>query len=241
MRPLGTVPAPTPVSGVAPPGTPPDLDNIPVSSPFTAAPRGGAGGPGTVGTVGGADRSGGAQGTQDIPVVTGIPVSRPTAQPSFDPASQPSGQQPFDVFGPRDASGSDGGAAPAGYTGYSGSSYAAGTTTGYGNDADASGTYGVGHPGGDRNGDGGTFGGAGNGGGGDSKGLPRRVRQANLAPQLRSSRGSNEAGAAGGKSGVPQAAAPNPADMRNTLSAMQRGWQQGRAQQKRDTEGNNDS
>ena len=68
---------------------------------------------------------------------------------------------------------------------------------------------------------------------GDFKGLPRRVRQANLAPQLRAS-----AAAAGAQepTGVPPATAASLSDMRNTLSAMQRGWQQGRSQTQRDAE-----
>jgi hypothetical protein len=70
----------------------------------------------------------------------------------------------------------------------------------------------------------------------DYKGLPRRVRQANLAPQLRSSVAAGSTGA----SAVPQATAASLSDMRNTLSAMQRGWQQGRAQGQPDTEGNTD-
>ena len=70
------------------------------------------------------------------------------------------------------------------------------------------------------------------GGTDDSSGLPRRVRQANLAPQLRSSATT----ASQGPTGVPQATAASLADMRNTLSAMQRGWQQGRSQTQRDTE-----
>ncbi len=37
---------------------------------------------------------------------------------------------------------------------------------------------------------------------------------------------------------VPSATAASLTDMRNTLSAMQRGWQQGRSQTQRDTEGN---
>jgi hypothetical protein len=67
------------------------------------------------------------------------------------------------------------------------------------------------------------------------KGLPRRVRQASLAPQLRSSTGGTD-----GPAGVPQAAAPSPTDVRNTLSAMQRGWQQGRTQSQQETEGSVD-
>jgi hypothetical protein len=59
----------------------------------------------------------------------------------------------------------------------------------------------------------------------DFKGLPRRVRQANLAPQLRAS---SKAGSPG-PTAVPPATAASLDDMRNTLSAMQRGWQQGRS------------
>jgi hypothetical protein len=72
------------------------------------------------------------------------------------------------------------------------------------------------------------------------KGLPRRVRQANLAPQLRASAAA-AAAASSQEAGVPRATAASLADMRNTLSAMQRGWQQGRTQStQRDTEGNPD-
>ena len=75
---------------------------------------------------------------------------------------------------------------------------------------------------------------AASGGTEDYKGLPRRVRQANLAPQLRSAETDS------GSTPIPQAATPSLSDMRNTLSAMQRGWQQGRSQSQRDTEGNVD-
>ncbi|MBO0821861.1 MAG: hypothetical protein J2P26_13555, partial [Nocardiopsaceae bacterium] len=68
---------------------------------------------------------------------------------------------------------------------------------------------------------------------GSFKGLPRRVRQASLAPGLRTSPDS-------GGTTVPPASAPDPVDVKNTLSAMQRGWQQGRAQSRRDSEGNDD-
>ena len=71
-------------------------------------------------------------------------------------------------------------------------------------------------------------------GGEDYKGLPRRVRQASLAPQLRASTAANSTGDTGG---VQPAASASLSDMRNTLSAMQRGWQQGRSQGQRDTEG----
>jgi hypothetical protein len=74
---------------------------------------------------------------------------------------------------------------------------------------------------------------SGGSGPGDVNGLPRRVRQASLAPQLRGS-----AAKAGTKTppGVPPATAASLSDMRNTLSAMQRGWQQGRSQTQKDTE-----
>jgi signal transduction histidine kinase len=57
------------------------------------------------------------------------------------------------------------------------------------------------------------------------KGLPRRVRQANLVPQLR------DAPAAPGSppaSSGDNVANRSPDDIRNALSAMQRGWQEGR-------------
>jgi hypothetical protein len=70
-------------------------------------------------------------------------------------------------------------------------------------------------------------------------GLPRRVRQANLAPQLRASAAA-AATASPPEAGVPRATAASLADMRNTLSAMQRGWQQGRSQTQPNTEGGAD-
>jgi hypothetical protein len=72
----------------------------------------------------------------------------------------------------------------------------------------------------------------------DYKGLPRRVRQASLAPQLRSSAAAGSTGTT--SAGVPTAASASLSDMRNTLSAMQRGWQQGRSQGQQDTEGSAD-
>jgi hypothetical protein len=68
----------------------------------------------------------------------------------------------------------------------------------------------------------------------DFKGLPRRVRQANLAPQLRASAAA--AADSQGSAAIPPATAASLTDMRNTLSAMQRGWQQGRSQTQRDAE-----
>jgi signal transduction histidine kinase len=64
-------------------------------------------------------------------------------------------------------------------------------------------------------------------GGDDYKGLPRRVRQANLAPQLRDAPAAavSQPEAASGDN----VANRSPDDIRNALSAMQRGWQQGRS------------
>jgi signal transduction histidine kinase len=63
--------------------------------------------------------------------------------------------------------------------------------------------------------------------GADVKGLPRRVRQASLAPQLRANppqRVTSPAPSPGPASG------PTPAEIRQTMSALQRGWQEGRSQ-----------
>ena len=61
---------------------------------------------------------------------------------------------------------------------------------------------------------------------GDIKGLPRRIRQASLAPQLRASPPQRRVTVAssGPSSG------PSPAEIRRTMSALQRGWEQGRIQ-----------
>jgi signal transduction histidine kinase len=109
----------------------------------------------------------------DVPVVTGAPVGRPTGSPADSLGT------PFDAFTP------------------------------------------VRQPGPDpvQPGD-------------DYEGLPRRVRQASLAPELRSS-----AAPPNGSRGDPAASAESLADMRSTLSAMQRGWQQGRSESQGDTEG----
>ncbi|MGH3203071.1 MAG: hypothetical protein ACRDP5_13605, partial [Streptosporangiaceae bacterium] len=61
----------------------------------------------------------------------------------------------------------------------------------------------------------------------DVKGLPRRVRQASIAPQLRDNpprRRTSPAPAPAPASG------PTPAQIRQTMSALQRGWQEGRSQ-----------
>jgi signal transduction histidine kinase len=70
---------------------------------------------------------------------------------------------------------------------------------------------------------------AGHDGNSDVKGLPRRVRQASLAPQLRDSPPARRTtvastGLTGGSQG------PSPAEIRQTMSALQRGWREGRSQ-----------
>jgi hypothetical protein len=63
---------------------------------------------------------------------------------------------------------------------------------------------------------------------GDVQGLPRRVRQASLAPQLRDNPPHRRTAAAPSAS---TASGPTPAEIRQTMSALQRGWQEGRSQQ----------
>ncbi len=60
-------------------------------------------------------------------------------------------------------------------------------------------------------------------------GLPVRVRQASLAPQLRDS-GSGSRAALGPEDTVPTLPAGTPEAARETMSALQRGWQLGRAE-----------
>ena len=173
----------------------------------------------------------GRHGTDDVPVVTGVPVGRPTPSPAA----------PFDVFTPMHRSEQDapapaeaayrqsypdfGGAAPeSAYGGgssgggdfYDDSYQGDGPGASVGNNGAGDGRY----PGGDGDAV------------SDLAGLPRRVRQASLAPELRASGGA----AAGGPAAVAPASAASLSDMRNTLSAMQRGWQQGRSQTQRETE-----
>ena len=64
------------------------------------------------------------------------------------------------------------------------------------------------------------------GGDGDPSALPRRVRQANLAPQLRADppRSLTPTSAAASLPG-----GPTPAEIRQTMSALQRGWDDGRS------------
>jgi hypothetical protein len=61
--------------------------------------------------------------------------------------------------------------------------------------------------------------------GGTYLGLPRRVRQASMPPQLRSAAG----GAAPPLPGEAGPEPPSPADSQALVSSMQRGWQRGRA------------
>jgi signal transduction histidine kinase len=170
----------------------------------------------------GADAGGrrGRHGSDDVPVVTGVPVGRPTPPPAA----------PFDVFTPVHRPEQDGPApAEAGYQqtypdfgrpatepafddSYQGDGFGAS----FGNNGAADGGYSKGDT----------------DGGSDLTGLPRRVRQASLAPELRASAGA----ASAGPDGVAPASAASLSDMRSTLSAMQRGWQQGRSQTQRDTE-----
>ena len=176
------------------------------TAPRVSAPVRPAAAPGSgedSGTAPGARR--GRHGASDVPVVTGVPVSRPTA-PSFD------------VFTPLHRPGEDG-AAPMADDVPGGESYGAADRAGRSRPRKTVTSVTV-----TRRSE-------------DYKGLPRRVRQANLAPQLRSSAA---AAASGGPGGVPRATAASLSDMRNTLSAMQRGWQQGRSQTQRDTEGSAD-
>jgi hypothetical protein len=70
----------------------------------------------------------------------------------------------------------------------------------------------------------------------DFKGLPRRVKQASIAPQLRGepttrqrpapaqTQATQDTGGAG------QPGGPSPAEIRATMSSLQRGWQAGRSQ-----------
>jgi hypothetical protein len=64
---------------------------------------------------------------------------------------------------------------------------------------------------------------------GDFKGLPRRVRQASLAPQLRGDLGDRRrlTSPADADTAV---TGPTPEEMRATMAALQRGWQEGRSQ-----------
>jgi signal transduction histidine kinase len=206
-------------------------------------------GAGTGAAPGGAEPGArrGRHGTDDVPVVTGIPVGRPTAAqaPEFDvftpirrtdqdgpagtDAAQPlppypdSGSQATDAFvspySPPGASPYQGDSAAYqdnGTSAANGANGAYGNEAAFGNNENSDESNQNGEP------------------AEDFKGLPRRVRQANLAPQLRASAAA--AGSQGPQAAVPPATAASLSDMRNTLSAMQRGWQQGRSQTQRDAE-----
>jgi signal transduction histidine kinase len=248
--PSGFPPSGPPMSGPAPAGhampgadypsppvTPPAAYDEPATSPIRIA--GALRHPGTTPTGAGStgasepgSRRGGRHESEDVPVVTGVPVSRPTAPPAsafdvFTPIRRPEQDgippatpaTPATLASPADAPYArpypDFGGSPAdsGYENFY--DRGDGGNSGPGDDGYQSGDSGVGE---------------------DYKGLPRRVRQANLAPQLRAS----NAASAPGPAGVPPATAASLTDMRNTLSAMQRGWQQGRSQSQQDTEDRTD-
>ncbi len=164
--------------------------------------------------------------SDEVPVVTGVPVAKDVAPPFsvFTPVSRPAGGS-VAAPGPSGAYEPAGDASTAGGPAY---------TPGDGSRESANSTYqaaGYGNMMGD-----GSAHGSGDANGGEHGGLPRRVRQASLAPQLRDA-GRRDGGPV--DSGAPQASAASLTDMRNTLSAMQRGWQQGRSQSaQRDMEGN---
>ncbi len=64
-----------------------------------------------------------------------------------------------------------------------------------------------------------------------AQGLPRRVKQANIAPQLRDNpHRRTSAGPASAAPAPGPASGPTPAEIRQTMSALQRGWQEGRSQ-----------
>jgi hypothetical protein len=60
----------------------------------------------------------------------------------------------------------------------------------------------------------------------DANGLPRRVKQASLAPQLRDNPPGRTSAAGDGFA----ASGPTPEELRRTMAALQRGWQEGRSQ-----------
>jgi signal transduction histidine kinase len=209
--------------------------------------------PGTRATPGGAEpggRRGGRHGTDDVPVVTGVPVGRPVTVPEPE----------FDVFTPIRRPDQDGsvleGPPPTPYPDFSdaktdayvspygsapGASAYQGDSASYPDNGAATASPAYADPG--TQGDAPALGNSRqndqsyeqgeSASGGDISGLPRRVRQASLAPQLRASAAATAAQA---PTGVPPATAASLTDMRNTLSAMQRGWQQGRSQTQQDAE-----
>ena len=202
----------------------------------------------------------GRHGTGDVPVVAGVPVGRPTPSPAapfdvFTPIQRPDQDVPapadtgygqaYPDFG-SSASGliTSPAVSPANGGSYGGDGFGNGlgsyeaTADGHATKSSDSDNDFKGLP--RRNGlgnNGATVGGhatENSDSDNDFKGLPRRVRQANLAPELRAS----TAAGSHGPASVPPATAASLSDMRNTLSAMQRGWQEGRSQSQRDTEDN---
>jgi signal transduction histidine kinase len=185
----------------------------------------------------------GRHGTDDVPVVTGVPVGRPTPPPGpafdvFTPMHRPEQDAPAPAEAGYQQTYPDfGGAAPArGYDSpYGGGSNGRGANGGSSGDDVFDDTYqgdGLGTSVGNNGAADGGYPSGDAGGGSDLTNLPRRVRQASLAPELRASGGA----ASGGPAGVAPASAASLSDMRNTLSAMQRGWQQGRSQTQPETE-----
>jgi signal transduction histidine kinase len=231
----GTGPAPVQ------PGMP-GMPGVPGGPGGLGAP-GGPGGPGGPGAPGSRR---GRHGSDDVPVVTGVPVIRSTAaQPAafdvFTPMRKPegAGQPPAEAPYRQQSQPDPGGQPDPGYVSpyadpsspsYQGDGVAYGSPSSTGSHRNTAnivpnGESGAHHQDGDSVGS------------GTVDGLPRRVRQANLAPQLRATTATPTTQ---GPAAVPRATAASLNDMRNTLSAMQRGWQQGRSQTQRDTEGDAD-
>jgi hypothetical protein len=213
--------------------------------PDALRPPEGTGGYGMTGGYGTAGGPGPAQpgarrgrhGTDDVPVVTGVPVGRPATP--FDvftpmrkpdqegapaaPAADTAYQQPYPDFSGQQPGSATNPYADPNSSSYQGDGVAYGVTGNSPDPGNHNGDNSVGYEGTDSAGS----------GTGEPDGLPRRVRQASLAPQLR---GSAAATGSPGAAAVPPATAASLTVMRNTLSAMQRGWQQGRSQTQQDPE-----
>jgi signal transduction histidine kinase len=200
----------------------PVVTDVPVSRPAGTGPAGSLGTPFDVFTP---IRRAGPDGTQPASRAGNpYPQSYPdfgAQAPDVSPAGSPSGPGTTDPgpgdFGPGDFGPGDFGPGDFGPGDFGPGDFGPGD---FGNRGAADGGPDGGNSGGDS--------------GGDYKGLPRRVRQASLAPELRAS----TAAPASGPADVPRASAESLTVMRNTLSAMQRGWQQGRSQSQGDAEGN---
>jgi signal transduction histidine kinase len=143
--------------------------------------------------------------------LTLVPAAGPDDWPGFD---VPALRDPLDTADlGRSSPGSSGlGSASPGAAGLGPAGYGA---VGAGLDSRGTGGYGTGG-----------FGAGGLGGAdGDEAGLPRRVRQANLAPQLREST-LDEPSTAPATEGF---TAPTPEQTRSTMAAIQHGWERGRS------------